>query len=96
MSSKGKVSIAVVGCGGMANNVHYPSLKSFNDVEIVGICDLHPDRLHATGDAWGIPRDRRFGSTCIRTARMVPACSRPLPQSHRMTESTSGSRPAAT
>jgi virulence factor len=62
MSSKGKVSVAIVGCGGMANSVHYPSLKSFEDVEIVGICDLQPDRLHATGDKWGIPRERRFES----------------------------------
>ena len=60
MSTPNKVSIALIGCGAMANSVHYPSLASFDDVEIVGICDLRPDRLHATGDRWGIPRDRRF------------------------------------
>ena len=32
----------------------------FEDVEIVGICDLQPDLLHTTGDRWSIPRDRRF------------------------------------
>jgi len=58
----GKVSIAFIGCGSMANLVHYPSLTSFDDVEIVGICDLRPDRLQATGQKWGIPPERRFES----------------------------------
>ena len=62
MSKQGKVSIAFIGCGSMANSVHYPSLTSFDDVEIVGICDLHAGRLNATGDKWGIPRERRFES----------------------------------
>ena len=58
--TRSKVSIAVVGCGSMASAVHYPSLLSFADVEIVGICDLLPDRLHAVGHQFGISRERRF------------------------------------
>ncbi len=49
-----KVRIAMVGAGVMANSVHYPSLASFPDVEFVGICDLNPDRLKATGDKYRI------------------------------------------
>ncbi|TDF91213.1 Gfo/Idh/MocA family protein [Paenibacillus piri] len=52
MSSK--VRVAVIGAGRMANSVHYPSLASFDDVEIVGICDLFPGPLHETGDKYGI------------------------------------------
>ena len=44
------VRIAMVGAGGMANNVHYPSLASFEDVEFVGICDLDAERLTKTAD----------------------------------------------
>lgn len=53
-SDAGKVKIAFIGAGGMANRVHYPSLHSFDDVEIVGICDLDPKRMNDTADQYGI------------------------------------------
>lgn len=49
-----KVRVAMVGAGGMANSVHYPSLASFDDVEIAGICDLDAGRLQATADRYEI------------------------------------------
>ncbi len=51
-----KVRVAMVGAGSMANNVHYPSLASFADVEFAGICDLRQDRLNETGDKYGIEK----------------------------------------
>ena len=39
------VRVAMIGAGGMANNVHYPSLASFPDVRFAGICDLDESRL---------------------------------------------------
>lgn len=38
----------------MANTVHYPSLASFDDVSLVGICDLDVGRLNATADRYGV------------------------------------------
>ncbi|HID07665.1 MAG TPA: Gfo/Idh/MocA family oxidoreductase [Armatimonadetes bacterium] len=55
---KRKVRIALIGCGAMANSVHYPSLAEFDDVELVGICDLIPEKLHKTADRFGI--DARY------------------------------------
>ena len=57
---KSTVRVCMVGAGGMANNVHYPSLASFGDVEIAGICDLVPERVHATADKYGIPQKNRY------------------------------------
>lgn len=51
-----KVKIAFIGCGNMANRVHYPSLASFPDVEIIAICDIDRERLNGTGDRYGIER----------------------------------------
>lgn len=51
-----KVRIAFIGCGSMANRVHYPSLASFPDVEIVAICDIDRERLDATGDRYKIEK----------------------------------------
>jgi virulence factor len=49
-----KLRVAVVGAGAMANRVHYPSLTSFPDVEISGICDINEDRLRATSDRYEV------------------------------------------
>jgi len=49
-----KVRVAMIGAGNMANAVHYPSLASFNDVEIAAVCDLNEERLHATADQYGV------------------------------------------
>lgn len=51
-----KVRIGFVGCGGMANGVHYPSLVSFPDVEVAAICDINPERLNQTGEKFGIEK----------------------------------------
>jgi predicted dehydrogenase len=50
------VRVAMIGAGGMANSVHYPSLTSFPDVEIAAICDLNPARLQATADKYRLTR----------------------------------------
>jgi virulence factor len=38
----------------MANAVHYPSLAEFEDIEILALCDLLPDRLENTAERFGI------------------------------------------
>ena len=53
-NSPTRVRIAMIGAGGMANHVHYPSLADFDDVDIVGICDINAERLNATADKYGI------------------------------------------
>ena len=44
MGDADRVRIAVIGAGGMANQVHYPSLASFPDVDVVA---AHPSLLEA-------------------------------------------------
>ncbi|MCA1594890.1 MAG: Gfo/Idh/MocA family oxidoreductase [Chloroflexi bacterium] len=50
MRTESLTRVAVIGAGGMANAVHYPSLASFEDVRIVAACDLDQPRLNATAD----------------------------------------------
>ncbi len=49
-----KVRVAMIGAGGMANSVHYPSLAAFDDVEIAAICELDPERLQTTADRYDV------------------------------------------
>ncbi len=54
VTHEGRVRVAVVGAGGMANRVHYPSLASLDDVQIAGICDLDTSRMSSTADKYEI------------------------------------------
>ena len=38
----------MIGAGMMANKVHYPSLASFENVDMVGICDLDEQKMKKT------------------------------------------------
>lgn len=49
-----QIRIGFIGAGRLANRVHYPSLASFNDVEICAICDLDENRLNETADKYGV------------------------------------------
>ena len=51
-----KVRVGMIGAGGMANSVHYPSLASFEDVQIAAICDLDAGRRNSTADKYGVER----------------------------------------
>lgn len=50
-----RARIAMIGAGMMANKVHYPSLASLEQAEIVGICDLDAGRMAKTAEQYGIP-----------------------------------------
>ena len=60
MNVRDNIRVLMIGAGAMANSVHYPSLASFDDVEIAGICELDPDRLRTTADRYEVPAERRF------------------------------------
>ena len=50
------VRVAMIGAGWWANNVHYPSLASLDDVDIVAICDRSAKRMNPTADEYGIEK----------------------------------------
>jgi virulence factor len=56
MVTSQRIRVAMIGAGSMANRVHYPSLASFDDVNIAALCDINTERLHATGDRYGIEK----------------------------------------
>lgn len=65
-----KVRVAMVGAGNMASNVHYPSLASFEDVEIVAIAEMNPDRLNRAADLYGV-EGRYYATSSNDYRRMI-------------------------
>lgn len=51
-----KIRVALIGAGKMANEVHYPSLAGFRDVQMVALCDLVESKRVETAGRFGIPK----------------------------------------
>ena len=64
-----KIRVAMVGAGNRAQSVIYPAFSHFDDVEIVGICDIDPIRLNKVADQYGLVN--RYGSTVFDYQRMA-------------------------
>jgi predicted dehydrogenase len=82
MESRNKVRVAMIGAGRMANQVHYPSLASFDDVEIAGICDLDQERLRTTADRYEV--ERRYVDYRRMIAEVAPDGVYAIGQPHLM------------
>lgn len=54
-SETAPLRVAVIGAGMWANRIHFPSLASLPDVQIVAVCDLNAAALDETAARWGIP-----------------------------------------
>ena len=82
MADKKKVRVAMIGAGSMANSVHYPSLASFDDVEIAAICDLNTERLNATADKYSV--ERRYTDYAQMVEEVAPDAVYAIGQPHIM------------
>lgn len=52
----GKLQVAVTGCGGIANQKHFPALTGQKDkCDIAAVCDIIPERAAAAAEKYGAP-----------------------------------------
>ena len=49
-----KVRVGIIGCGGIANGKHMPSLKQVKECEMVAFCDIIEDKAKAAAEKYGI------------------------------------------
>ena len=50
-----RLRIGIIGCGGIANGKHLPSLKAINRADIVAFCDLKIERAEKAAKEYGTP-----------------------------------------
>ena len=55
-----KVRIGIIGCGGIANNKHMPSLAKLPHVEMVAFCDIIEEKAQAAAEKFGTPDAKVF------------------------------------
>ena len=54
------VKIGIIGCGGIANGKHMPSLKKLPDIEMVAFCDIIPERAVKAAGQYGAENAKTF------------------------------------
>ena len=55
-----KIRAGIVGCGGIANGKHMPSLKKIDTVEMVAFCDIVRERAEKAAKEYGTPDARVY------------------------------------
>ena len=50
---KNNYRIGIIGCGGIANGKHFPSLKKLDNVEMVAFCDIVEERATEAAAKYG-------------------------------------------
>ncbi|MBR2019855.1 MAG: Gfo/Idh/MocA family oxidoreductase [Clostridia bacterium] len=54
------VRVGIIGCGGIANSKHMPSLKKVKDCEMVAFCDVIPERAEKAAKQFGTPEAKVY------------------------------------
>jgi predicted dehydrogenase len=65
--SEGKLRVALMGVGAIAQVVHLPVLNELDDVELAGVCDIDNVRANALAARFGIPHIFRRDDDVFRS-----------------------------
>ncbi|HIS67775.1 MAG TPA: Gfo/Idh/MocA family oxidoreductase [Candidatus Gallacutalibacter stercoravium] len=55
-----EVKVGIIGCGGIANGKHMPSLKKLSNVKMVAFCDIIEERAQKAKEEYGTPDAKVF------------------------------------
>jgi predicted dehydrogenase len=55
-----ELKVGIIGCGGIANQKHLPSIKTTGLADVVAFCDIKEDRAQETAKKFGIPGAKVF------------------------------------
>ena len=50
-----KLKVGIIGCGGIANGKHMPSIKKISELEMTAFCDIIPERAEKAAKEFGTP-----------------------------------------
>ena len=53
-----KLKIGIIGCGGIANDKHMPSMAKQSEVSLVAFCDIIPERAEKAAAEYGAQTQR--------------------------------------
>jgi predicted dehydrogenase len=56
MTASSRLTIGIIGAGGIATGVHLPALSALDEVDVRAVCDFYPGRAEAAARTFGIPQ----------------------------------------
>lgn len=65
-----KLKVGVIGAGGIATEVHMPSLSELEDCEVVAICDLYEDKAKALAEKYGVKKTYALHHEMLKNEEM--------------------------
>ena len=72
------VKIGIIGCGGIANGKHMPSLAKVPNAKMVAFCDIIPERAEKAKADYGTPDAKVYTDykerSCSRSDTEPRAC----------------------
>jgi len=69
------MKIALVGCGRISRN-HFESIKELPELELVGVCDIVPERAQEAGEKYNAPWFVEYGKMLDETRpEIVSICT---------------------
>ena len=81
-----EVRVGIIGCGGIANGKHMPSLHKLPNVKMVAFCDLIPQRAEDAKAQYGTPDAQTYTDyhdLLARTTLRWCTCSPPTAPTRR-------------
>ena len=54
------VNVGIIGCGGIANGKHMPSLSKVPNVRMVAFCDIIPERAEKAKNKYGAENAKTY------------------------------------
>jgi predicted dehydrogenase len=64
------LSIGIIGTGGIANSIHLPVLKSFDNIEITAICDIDKNKLIDISERFEITKTYSLYSEMLNAEKL--------------------------
>ena len=68
-----KIKVGIIGCGGIANGKHMPSLKATGEVEMVAFCDIIEERAIDAAKKYGFEGDLVAGANIAGFEKVADA-----------------------
>ena len=68
-----KLRVGIIGCGGIANGKHMPSLKKIPEVEMVAFCDIIVERAEKAAKDYGMEGDLVAGANIAGFLKVAEA-----------------------
>ena len=91
MNASDIIRVGIIGCGGIANGKHMPSLKKVPGVQMVAFCDIVVERAEKAAAQYGVPGAKVYEDYKKATGDETPTVIASTASAYKFAESVAKS-----